>query len=421
METVISKNVEKIDEINKRVVVEVSKEFFDELYNKTLRNFTKKAKISGFRQGKAPAQLVEKKYKHDIKEETYNSLIFETVFDVIEEEGLPAVQPPQIETIEELKDRIKYSAIVEVKPDIKVRGYAGIKLTRKKREITDEDVNKQINRLKQIYTKYEKVDKAISEGNVIEVSFTGYLGDKEFDRADKIVVEPGKKEFLPEFENALLGMKKNEEKEVKITLPENHHKKEVAGKTVLYKIKVLEIYRKELPEENENFAKMVGNYSSMEELREKTKEQLKNNAEREEKRELMKQVLEKLLSLHPDFKAPPSVVKKRFMSYVEELTSGYHLKNLDEKSLKLIYEKAEKDVKGDIILEKIAEKEGFSPTEEEVYDEARKLNPSLRNLNNEELDRILWEEDLFITIEDSIKIKRAMDFVLGKANIKDEK
>ncbi len=417
---VVKKALETVDPVNKRIIVEVPMEDFNQVFEEVLQVFARSAKVDGFRPGKAPVPLVRRKYESEIREKAADEIISRTIFEILEEYDLPAVEAPVIEAVEEKDGRFRYTAIVEVKPEFEVRGYTGLKLKKTKREVKDEDVEKVIEDVRNQLAELVPQERPARENDVVELGYTGYEGEEEKDKVERTVIELGKGQFLEDFEKHIIGMKPGEEKEVDITFPSDHPKPQLAGKTFRYHIRIMRVFEKKLPELNDELAQKIAKVETLDEWKKQIREQLEKRIEKMTRESLIQQVLERLSSEHKDVPIPPTLLRRRFNALLDEAMRGFYLSRITEETARKLLDVAKEHVKRDLILERIAEQEGLNVTTKDVLNYTRTRFPDLSGLSDEDLENFLWERDLFPEIEELLKRQRALDFVLDKAQIKEE-
>lgn len=292
--------VEEITPVKKSLKIEIPQEIVSNEFEIAYSDLKKKAKLPGFRPGKAPLSLLEKKFGPSVEEDIVRKLVPEYYQKAIKETGLSPVEFPSIEKIELKKGApLLFTATVEIKPTIQLSSYAGIPVSRKEITVTDEEVEQTLKRLQDEQGRLESSpeDHAVDASNYAIIDFEGSIDGKpvEQGKAEGYTLQVGSTTFPSEFESSLLGKKKGDRLEVDVPYPADYPNKEIAGKTVHFKIHVKEIKNKVLPPLDDELAKDIG-LSSLTELKEKIKttllEQRNAQQEHDQKNSLMKKLVE---------------------------------------------------------------------------------------------------------------------------------
>ena len=281
-------NTENKNEVKLSFTIEAEK--FDEamkrVYSKTAKYFT----IPGFRKGKAPMQIVEKHYGSEIfYEDTFNELVPDIYDAAIKENNIEAVSRPNIDItqMEKGKDLI-FTAIVQIKPEIKLGKYKGIELKKIEYTVSDKDVEHELGHMAEHNARLISVDdRPVEKGDLTIIDFEGSIDGVPFEggKAEKHELEIGSNTFIPGFEDQIIGMKLDEEKDIHVTFPEDYFSKDLAGKDAVFKVKLHEIKKKELPKIDDEFAKDVSEFDTLEELKNSIKEKMQKQNEEKAKYE----------------------------------------------------------------------------------------------------------------------------------------
>jgi trigger factor len=350
---------------------------------RAVANVQKKARLQGFRPGKAPAKLVRKYYESDIRQQVLETLVPKYVQKHIEEERLSVVGTPDVKDVH-LHDGepLNFKAEFEVMPEIELNEYRGLTVKYEDPAIMDEDVDKRIAELREQKAEYVNVDpKLLEDGDFAVISIES-LGLTEADavRNEEMTVEIGGKETLEAFTENLRGAAPGDEKEFEVAYPENYGQPKLAGKTVRFKAVVKGVRRKELPEVDDDFAQDLGDYRDVAELRDAVQKALFAQRQLEAQREAKDKLVEQLVDSH-EFPVPEVFVDRQIRNRVEQSVRSLAAEGLDPRQLRLDWEKirdsqkdrAVREVKASLILSKIAEREGIAATRDEVDREVERL------------------------------------------------
>jgi trigger factor len=421
-------NVEEISSIKKKVSIEISEDQVNKEVESFYKDLGKKAKIKGFRPGKVPRDILERYFKDYVKAEVIQKLIEETYPQALSETDLHPVSPPVIDPggFEDGKP-FQYSAMIEVKPDIQLEEYTGLKIEGKKEEVKDEEVEERLKALQNLHANLKTISEArpIQTGDYVIVDYEARLGGKPLEggKAIDFTVEVGSGQFIPAFEEKLIGLKPEEEKEIEVSFPEDYGYQKWAGKTISFHVKIKEIKEKILPPLDDEFAKDLGDYASFEELKVKLKGEIEKEKELALERQLKDQVVDQLLEINP-FDVPESLVGEQAKAMVSDTklrlaAQGVALKKLgvSEEKLQEDYKAmAQKQVRTFLILEKIAGAEGIAVTDEEADDRLREMSERMHQ-KFDVVKRYYEKNGLLPEVKAGIIRDRTLNFLLEKANI----
>ncbi len=420
--------VEEISSIKKKVHVEIPNDRVTKEIESFYRDVGRQAKIKGFRPGKIPRDILERYFKDYVKSEVIQKLIQETYPAALSEKGLQPVSPPVIDPGElESGKLFQYSATVEVKPEINLEGYTGLTIGGKKESAKEEEVEERLKGLQNLHAQLRAVPepRAVQSGDHVIFDYDARMDNRPLEEGKGVdfTVEVGSGRFIPELEEKMIGLKPDEGKEIEVPFPEDYGYKKWAGKTVSFLIKVKEIKEKVLPPLDDEFAKDLGDYASLEDLKAKLKEEIEKEKAAMLDRHLKDQMIDQLIQANA-FDIPESMVAEQTKALVSDTklrlaSQGIALKNLNipEEKLQEDYrEVAEKQVRTYLILEKIAAQEGISVTDEDV--DERLQSVSERTHQKFDVVKRYYEKNgLIPDLKTGILTDKTLDFLLSKANI----
>ena len=421
-------SVEEISSIKKKVFIEIPEDQVNKEVESFYKDLGKKAKIKGFRPGKVPRNILERYFKDYVKTEVVQKLIQDTYPQALSEIDLQPVSPPVIDPGEfEGGKSFQYSAVIEVKPDIKLEGYTGLKIEGKKEEVKDEEVEERLRALQNLHANLKTISETrpIQAGDFVIVDYEASMGGKPLEggKAIDFTVEVGSGQFIPALEEKLIGLKPEEEKEIEVSFPEDYGYQKWAGKTISFHVKIKEIKEKILPPLDDEFAKDLGDYSSFEELKAKLKSEIEKEKELVLERQLKDQVVDQLLEANP-FEVPESLVEEQAKAMVSDTklklaAQGVVLKNLGvtEEKLQEDYKAmAQKQVKTFLILDKIASQEGIAVTDEEADDRLKEMAERMHQ-KFDVVKRYYEKNGLLPEVKAGIIRDKILNFLLEKANV----
>ena len=421
-------NVEEISSIKKKVSIEIPGDEVTKEVDSFYKDLGKKAKIKGFRPGKVPRNILERYFKDYVKAEVVQKLIGESYPKALTEANLEPVAPPVIDPGEFSEGKsFQYSAVIDVKPDIKLEGYTGLKIEGKKEELKDEEVEQRLKSLQNLHANLKTVSEGrpIQTGDYVIVDYEASVGGKPLEGAKALdfTVEVGSGQFIPTFEEKLIGLNPGEEKEIEVSFPEDYGYQKWAGKTILFHVKIKEIKEKILPVLDDEFAKDLGDYSSLEELKTKLRGEIEKEKELALERQLKDQVVDQLLEANP-FEVPESLVEEQAKALASDMKLRLAAQGMDLKNLGVTEEKlqgdykamAQKQVKTFLILEKIASQEGIAATDEEA-DERLKEMAERMHQKFDVVKRYYEKNGLLPEVKAGILRDKTLHFLLEKANV----
>lgn len=419
-------DVEEISPCTKQLKIEIPQELYIKEEEKAYRELGKKVKIAGFRKGKIPKQYLQKLYHDRVKNDVLNKIIPESYYKAVEEKDLKPVGSPRLENITNEKDSpITFTATIDIIPPIEVKNYEGLEFTKKIVKITEKDIETELGFIKERYATYEEITgRSVKEGDLVITDFKGFINGSPLQgtEAKSYPLVIGSNNLVMDFEKGFIGMKKNEEKDIAVTYPAAYMNKELAGKNVLFKVKVNEIKIKKLPEITDQFVKNeMGKDKTVEGL----KEEIRRHQEKREKLMadgiLRAEVLKKIIELNP-FEIPQVLVENQIDFMIEDIKQRMRLKGIKEDNTKIEREKFREDairiMKGELIQQKIAEMEKIEVNETEIEEELGKLAAE-RKINKEKLKISMQKDNSYNGFLDNLLRKKTIDTVLSKLKIKE--
>jgi trigger factor len=422
-------NVEEISPIKKKVHVEVPEDHVAKEIDSFYDELKKKSKIKGFRPGKAPRSILERYFKDYTKGEVLQRLIQETFPKALSEISCSPVAPPAFDPQElESGKPFRYAAIVEVKPEIKIEDYAGLSLEGKREDVGDEELEERLKSLQNLHAQLKTISepREIRTGDYVILDYDAKMDGKPLDEGKGIdvPVEVGSGRFIPTLEEKLIGLKPEDERNVDVSFPAGYAYKKWAEKTVSFHVKVKEIKEKILPALDEEFAKDLGGFDSLEALKVKLREDMQKAKEMALDRHLKDQIVDQLLQKN-SFEIPPSLVEDQNQALVSEAklrlaSQGMNLKDMDisEDKLREDYRAvAERQVKTYLILEKIAGQEGISVSDEEVQDRLKEISERSHQ-KLEAVKRYYEKNGLIPEIQAGLLSDKTLNLLLEKSHIK---
>ena len=360
--------VEDLSPIKKKFSIEIAAEAVTKEMEKAIASVTKKAKIPGFRPGKAPKAIVEKHYGEEVHSDVLQKLVSNAYMQAIEDNKISPVDMPMIENVSAMAKGtpLSFTAVVEIRPTIELGSYDGIEVKEKEVVVTDDELNATLERVLDMYAQLEVVEgRALENSDTAIIDFEGFLDGKSIEgaKATDYTLMLGSKSFIPGFEEQLIGMNQGETREIKVTFPADYGNKELAGKAATFTIVLKEIKKKVLPELNEEFVKNMGDFKTGEEFKSAIKKDMEAGKKSEQNMAQREEIVAKLIDSHT-FEVPSSMVDRELLFMARQQATRMARQGVDVKKFfdaaKFREENkasAEKHVKGLLLLDVIAEKE----------------------------------------------------------------
>ena len=419
--------VENIDKVRRKVEVILTEDKVHELEEAIYNELKKEAKVKGFRQGKIPRSVITNYYKDYIDDELKKRMIQTTMIDALSIAKVEPITEPFINFLEE--GRYGYTLECEVLPEIDLPEYRGIPVEIEPVNITDADVDNRIEGLRQMHAELIlKEGVGAAKGDLVVIKYQGYANGKPLKEvvAESYPLELGTTTLMPEFENILYGMKVNEEREIEITFPDDYPDKDIAKKTILFKVMLKEIREKRLPEVNDEFAKDVG-FENIEDLKNGLRKEIEKEKERVKNQTIIQKIHQFLIQ-GIDIPVPKRLLERRLEMMVDEAKSRFKADNLAsdelgnlEQNLRREFEgRAEERIKVEIVLSKIAEKEGIKVEDSEVLERIKKIAEETKRSYQDIVD-FYKRNNLMERLKDVIVEEKTDTFLKENALIKEEK
>jgi trigger factor len=422
-------HVEEISQVKRRITVEIEAEKVGLRYDQALRELSKRAKIKGFRPGKTPRRIIEQYYGSQISNEVKGDLIRESFSEAIEESGLTPLDSPSIEDgALRHGEPFTYTIEMDVRPVFELKDYMGIPVEKEIAEISEDRVEERLEELREIHAQLVSVDegRGVQEGDYAVIDYTGLLNGKPLRdmTGSDFMVLVGSRHFYPDLETGIVGMKKDQEKEIEVNFNADLADKRLAGRSVVFKVKIKDIKKKDLPELNDEFAKSLGDeFPSLSLLRDRVKEELVLQEENRVEREARSRLLKKIAGT-VDFELPLSLVEReinRSVASIKQsiLHSGSRLDTagISEEAMRdELRPIAENTVKEDLVLDTIAEIENITVEEQDIRDGFQRL-AGQTGKDPAALDRFYETNDLMDSFRNQLLKEKALNHLMQGAKI----
>ncbi|MFZ3207379.1 MAG: trigger factor [Geobacteraceae bacterium] len=421
--------VESLSQTKKRISLDIPAARVAEEIDKVYDQIGKRAVIKGFRKGKAPRSILEKHYSAIMEEDVLKNLINETFFTALKNENILPVSRPVING-DKLKkgEPFKYTATVEVFPELVVKDYTGIEVKKEKYTLDEDAISKQVLAMQESVSQLKPVDEnhTAEPGDFVTLDYKGFVDGAplEFGEDSDFQIELGSGRFIPGFELQLVDMKAGYEGEIKVAFPDDYGKKELAGKEATFAVKIKEIKVKELPPLDDEFAKQFGDFDTFDQLRAKVVESHEEQQKAKINSDLEARLVTALIRKN-ELEVPETMIETQLFQMLDDAKKRLasqkltlEMMGLDEKTyLEQSREGAEMQVKGYMLLDALAKQEGITVGEEDVEEKLQQLAKE----TNQELAGWKIYYDKNETAKENliaqIKKDKVIGFLLSKANV----
>ena len=404
--------------------VEIPKEEVEDKFKEVFTGISKVAEIPGFRKGKAPRDIIEKKYGAKAAEEVLKDLVASSYEEAVKQLKIIPVEYPKVSDVKLDRNKpLTYTAEVDVRPDIKLKKYKGLKVNKNETKVEDADVEKALSNLKELHAKFTAADeRSVSDGDYIVCDLVCRSGEKEIFKKESMWLLVNKEGTIKELHESLLGMKKDEEKEIRAELPQDYPGKELAGKEAVYKIKIKYVKEKKLPALDDEFAKDLGK-SSVQELKEAVKKDLIKRAEIAINEDIRGQILEQLLK-NSSFEVPEAMAGSQLESLINDAKDRMLSQGVQEKEINAnidtVREKmkprAVNQVKLFFLLDEIARLENIKVDPQEV-DRALEIMAGQMKKDKKKLLEEYEKTNLLQQVIGQVREEKIMEFLLKEAEV----
>lgn len=422
-------NVEKTDKNIVSFEFSVSPEEFEKAVQKAYKKNVKKINMPGFRKGKAPRIIIEKAYGKEVFYEDAINFVLPDAYDkAVEENGISPVAQPEVdlksEKIEPDKEII-FTAKVVVKPEFELGEYKGVKAEKAVYETTDENVNEEIEKLRERNSRLVPVeDRAVQADDIANINFEGFVDDVAFEggKGENFDLTIGSGQFIPGFEDQLLGKNVGDDVEVKVTFPDEYHAEDLAGKDAVFKVKINSLKVKELPEADDDFAMDVSEFDTLDEYKADIKAKLEKANEDKAKHETEQNVIDAVCA-NTEIDISDEMIDSQIDSMIRDMDMQMRYQGIDlntymqytGQTMDTIREQykpeAEKRVKTTLVLEKVSEVEKIEPTDEDVENEYQKISEE-NGMKIDDIKKYIKEDD----VKARIKAEKAINLLVESAD-----
>ena len=418
---------EKLEKNQHELQFSIDAVSFNDAIAKAYKREAGKYNIPGFRKGKAPRHMIEKMYGEDVFQYSAVNDLFPAEYDkAVEASGIEPVDRPEVDIVSmNTADGVVLKAVVTVKPEMKVGNYIGLKAEKAANTVEDAAVDAEVDRLRERNARLVAREGKAQDGDITDIDFEGFVDGEAFDggKGEHFSLTLGSGQFIPGFEEQVAGHEAGEEFDVNVTFPEDYHAKELAGKAAVFKVKLNEVQYKELPAADDEFAKDVSEYDTLDEFKASIRKNMEESAEKQAELEVENALVDQLVAtLEGDI--PPVMIETRIDEMVRDfdyrlsqqgLRLADYLKYIGGDEAKFregFKEQAEKQVKMRLALEAVAKAESIEASEEDFENEVKRIADTYK-MEVEKVRSIIPVAE----VKKDLAVNKAIDFIKSKAEI----
>ena len=425
----MSVQVEKLEKSMAKLTITVEAAKFDAAVDSAYQKNKGKIALPGFRKGKAPRAMIEKMYGTGVfYEDAANELIPEAYETAAKESELEIVAQPEIEVtqMEKGTDFI-FTATVAIKPEVTLGDYKGIEVEKKEAEVSEEEITAEIDKAREANSRLITIeDRATEDGDTVIIDFDGYVDGKQFEGgyAEDYTLVLGSHSFIDNFEDQLVGKNLGEDVEVNVTFPEEYHVDELKGKTALFKVKIKEIQKKELPELDDDFAQDVSDFDTLDEYKADVEKKILENKENQIKREQEDQIIEKIIE-NAQMEIPQQMIAAQTRQMTQEFAQRLQSQGLSleqymqftgltpQKMMEDLEPQALKRIQSRLVLEAVVAAENIEASDEEIDKELENM-ASMYQMEIDKLKELIGDDEKK-QIGMDLAVQKAVEFVVKEA------
>ena len=418
---------EKLEKNQHELQFSIDAASFNDAIAKAYKREAGKYNSPGFRKGKAPRHMIEKMYGEDVFQYSAVNDLFPAEYDkAVEASGIEPVDRPEVDIVSmNTADGVVLKAVVTVKPEMKVGNYIGLKAEKAANTVEDAAVDAEVDRLRERDARLVTREGKAQDGDITDIDFEGFVDGEAFDggKGEHFSLTLGSGQFIPGFEEQVAGHEAGEEFDVNVTFPEDYHAKELAGKAAVFKVKLNEVQYKELPAADDEFAKDVSEYDTLEEFKASIRKNMEESAEKQAELEVENTLVDQLVATL-EGEIPPVMIETRIDEMVRDfdyrlsqqgLRLADYLKYIGGDEAKFregFKEQAEKQVKMRLALEAVAKAENIEASEEDFENEVKRIADTYK-MEVEKVRSIIPVAE----VKKDLAVNKAIDFIKSKAEI----
>lgn len=418
--------VHELNSCARRLEIEIAPEHVKKELDQAYRELAKKVVIRGFRKGKVPRPVLERYHRSSVEDEVMQKLIPSSFEQAVKDQGLRAVGQPKLDDIKlDEQKALRFTATVEVLPNIALQTDGGWELTKEIREITEADVDRELRELQNRHVSLVSIeeDRPVREGDYVLISFEGFRDGEPIQgsKTENYALVVGSKTIIDSIEQGLDGMRRGETRQIPVHFPETYQNRTLAGQEAVFHVTVNEIKERVLPELNDEFAKEAGNLDTLAELTAKVRNNLETSAEREARRALHEAVVTRLIEANP-IELPPGMVEGETEALIADVQRQLRPQaqeappQLSDEVRQQLRDRAIARIKRELLLEEIAKREGLTVEDSEVEEDLKRVAERTEQ-RFEYIRRQMEQAGALESIRRNLLADKVLDVVVGRCTL----
>lgn len=423
--------IDKLEGLSRKIKIDIPAEKVNDAFLRVYRGIQQNATIKGFRKGKAPINKIRAEYQDRVQQDVLQDLLAESYQAALIEHSLDPIGQPKINFDNFGEDQsFSFSAELEIRPEINLNKYEGLKATKEKIVIEDKQIDEALENIRQ--SRFETVpvfeDRPAQTGDVVKLDFEGFMNDAPLDggNATDHQIELGSQSFIPGFEDAIVGMTINSNKEIHLSFPEDYHATELAGKPITFQVTLKAIEKKVLPELNDEFAKSLGEqFETLDQLKQTIKQDMEANEKNRVDEDLKKNILEELVKENP-IEIPAGLKQQQKQALINDVQSKMHQQGLNNEQFEEYKSKWDEDfektarfmIHTSFLIDALADKLDLRATEKDV-DEQIKMHALQTGLDFSRLKEFYSDDEKRSNLRFKLTEDKVVDYLIDKAEVQE--
>ena len=419
-------SVESTGALERRMTVTVPEEKVAQEVDKRLKSMASRVRVDGFRPGKVPFSVVRGKYAGQIRSEVIGDMMQTSFYEAIQEQGLKPAGVPTVEpTLVEPGQGLQFDAVFEVMPEVKLASMDKVKLENPVVEVTDADIDETIENIRKQRKDYGDVDRACEEGDRVYCDFKGLIDGEVFDggEAKDFPLDLGAKRMIAGFEEGIVGAKAGEERSLNLSFPESYHAETLAGKEVVFEIKVNKVQGPKLPEIDEEFVKAMGIEGGVDAMRKEIRQNMEREVAQSIENRVKQQVMDNLLEKN-SVDTPTALIEQESKNLAQQMAANLQQQGVDLSQMNvddgMYKEQAERRVKLGLLLSEVVSQQDIKASDEDVRAYVEEMAAPYQK-PQEVIDYYYADKKRLAEAESMVIERKIVDWVIDQAKITDKK
>ena len=426
----MASNIEDVSKLEKKITVEVPMQHVRDEFNRAYKSMQKSASIRGFRKGKAPLDTIRKMYAERVTPDVLNRLVDQSYREALNEHSVSPISFPDIDVNTFSEDQgLTFTAKVEVRPEVEIKKIEGLKIQREKLELPDSKIDEVLENIRQSRVAHEDIleDRAAKDGDVAVIDFDGKIDGEPLQggQGTDHPLELGAGQFIPGFEEGVVGMKPGDQKDLTLTFPENYQAAEIAGKEVVFAVNLKKLQKKVVPELTDELVKEVSPHETLQALKDEIRKDLEKNEEKRIKDDLKDRLLKELVKNNP-VDVPPSMLAKQKEALIDDLKQRMQQQGMGDGDFEEYKEKWDKDfsntasimIQSSFLISKLADEHDLNSTNAD-FEAKMEEYVQQTGIDMERIRGFYETDDQRQRLEFQLTEEKVVDFLISKAKVEE--